>query len=166
MMRVLGAILTGLTLFAGTIAAAPPPSGGGAARPAYTTATCYPGFSANPGNYPASAQNVKFQCFATASCPPLFTSVGYSKTPPKALMFEYGCSRDGSVLPAGKATCSAGFTPTIQGYPAGEKLVYYCDTKVVNCPTGFDVVDNDADSGVSAGAPPKFFYACISSGPH
>lgn len=147
-------------------AAAAPPSGGGATRSAYATATCYPGFSPNPGSYPASSQNVKFQCFATAACPPLFTSVGFSKTTPNPLMFEYACKRDGSILPAGKTMCSAGFAPSVQDYSAGEKLVYYCDTKPVTCPSSFSVVDNDADSGASAGPPPKFFYACIGSAPH
>lgn len=158
-MRTVVSILAGLAL----LAAAPPPPGG-ASRPAYTAATCTPGFMPNPVTYPASAQDVKYQCFGTASCPPLFSVASPSKTTPNPLLFEYACSRTGTVLPAGNATCSAGFSPSIQGYPQGEKLVYFCDTKAVICATGFSVVDNSADSGILPG--PKFFYACISSAPH
>lgn len=176
-MRVSGATLTGLALFAsitivqlttvaGAAAAPPPGAAAGAVRNAYTSATCSPGFSPNPATYPASSANVKYQCFGTASCPPQFTSGSYSKTTPNPLLFEYSCTRTGSVLPAGKATCAAGFVPSIPAYQEGEKLVYYCDTKPVTCPSTFSVVDNDADSGASPGPPPKFFYACISSGPH
>lgn len=167
-MRLSVTILSIFVLFAGLAvvtspgAAAPPPPAG-PMRPQYVTAGCFTGFKANPATYPASAQNVKYQCFATASCPPLFTALSPSKSP-SYTEFEYACKRDGSVLPAGTSTCSAGFAPSAPTYGAGEKLVYYCDTKPVSCPANFNVLDNGVDAGVIASSPPKFFYACIASG--
>ena len=165
-MRVFGAILTSLGFLAtaSVVAAAPPPPGG-VTRTAYTNATCYVSFVPNPATYPTFSQSVKYKCAGAALCSAQFSSGNYSVTKSQPIMFQYSCSRTGSL---GPSTCSGGFDVTAQTYVAeGSKATYWCATNAVTCPSGLGITNIDAATNdATPGSIPKFFYTCVGPGPH